>query len=119
MAPKREGPFVISEVLGPLVYQLKLPDQWRIHPVFHASLLMPFKENDVHGPNFLSPPPDLVDGQEEYEVEAILAHRRHGRGYKFLIKWKGFAPADNTWEPATNLTNANKIIEAYKLKHRL
>lgn len=119
MAPKREGPFVISEVLGPLVYKLKLPEQWKIHPVFHASLLTPFRENEIHGPNFLAPPPDLIDGHKEYEVEAILAHRRQGRGHKFLIKWKGFASADNSWEPATNITNAKELLDTNKQTHKL
>ena len=63
---KREGPFTITNVLGPLTYRLKLPPQWHIHPVFHASLLTPFIENEVHGPNYSMPPPDLIDGEEEY-----------------------------------------------------
>ena len=37
--PKHEGPFEIEEVLGPVTYQLKLPETWRIHNVFHAVLL--------------------------------------------------------------------------------
>jgi len=28
LAPKREGPFKITEVIGPVTYCLKLPDQW-------------------------------------------------------------------------------------------
>jgi hypothetical protein len=39
IAPKREGPFEIDEVLGPVTYRLKLPESWRIHNVFHAILL--------------------------------------------------------------------------------
>jgi hypothetical protein len=39
IAPKREGPFKIDEVLGPMTYQLKLPESWNIHNVFHATLL--------------------------------------------------------------------------------
>jgi hypothetical protein len=39
MAPKREGPFEIKKVLGPVTYQLKLPESWQIHKVFHATLL--------------------------------------------------------------------------------
>ena len=35
---------------------------------------MTYKEMMEHGPNFLRPPPDLIDGEEEYEVEAILRH---------------------------------------------
>ena len=40
-APKWEGPFTITKVLSPLSYELKLPTLWKIHPVFHASLLTP------------------------------------------------------------------------------
>ena len=39
MAPKREGPFKVEEVLGPLTYRLKLPPSWKIQNVFHATLL--------------------------------------------------------------------------------
>jgi hypothetical protein len=38
IAPKREGPFEIDEVLGPVTYSLKLPKTWKIHDVFHAIL---------------------------------------------------------------------------------
>jgi hypothetical protein len=29
----------------------------------------PYKETKFHGPNFTEPPPDLVQGQEEWEVD--------------------------------------------------
>ena len=53
MAPKREGPFEIEEVPGPVTYQLKLPKSWKIHKVFHATLLRPYRENvekTIHDP---------------------------------------------------------------------
>ena len=52
IAPKREGPFEINEVLGPVTYRLKLPKTWKIHDVFHAILLRPYIETKVHGGNF-------------------------------------------------------------------
>ena len=39
IGPRREGPFIIKEKLGPLTYQLELPVSWKIHNVFHAILL--------------------------------------------------------------------------------
>jgi hypothetical protein len=56
MKPKREGPFLITEVLGPVTYKLQLPATWRIHNVFHAALLQPYKKNEVYGENFTEPP---------------------------------------------------------------
>ena len=68
-APKQEGPFTITKVLSPLSYELKLPTSWKIHPVFHALLLTPYHENEIHGLNFLAPPLDLIDNKEEYKIE--------------------------------------------------
>ena len=82
--------------------------------MFHATLLTPFKENNIHGPNYLNPPPDLIDGEPEYKVEAINAHRRQGGGYLYLVKWKDYLSAKNTWEPERHLSHARDIHENYK-----
>ena len=119
VAPKWEGPFCISEVLGPLTYRLKLPEQRKIHSMFHATLLTPFKENNIRGLNYLNPPPDLIDGEPKYEVEAINTHRRQGRGYLYLVKWKDYHLAENTWEPKQHLSHAKDILESYKDQHHL
>jgi hypothetical protein len=78
MAPKREGPFKIGEVLEPVTYQLRLPESWQIHKVFHATLLHPYQENKVYGENYIQPLPDIEEEEEVYEVEQILKHRKHG-----------------------------------------
>jgi hypothetical protein len=69
---KRYGPFPIVKEFSPVVFQLALPPKWCIHNVFHTSLLTPYKEMEEHGDNFAQPPPELIDGQEEYEVEQII-----------------------------------------------
>jgi len=119
LAPRREGPFEVTEVLGPMTFKLKLPHQWKIHPVFHASLLTPYRETDTHGPNFHSPPPDLIDGQEEWEVEAILTHRRRRNRLEYLTTWKDYPSSDNSWEPEVAFENAQEILNAYKRVHKL
>ena len=84
-APKREGPFTITKILSPITYQLHLPKTWKIHPVFHTTLLSPYRENDIHGPNFPASPPDLITGEEEYEIDQILCHRVSLSQWSFLI----------------------------------
>ena len=119
LAPKREGPFPIQKVLGPVTYQLQLLKQWKIHNMFHACLLSPYKETKEHRPNHTDPLPDLIDGENEYKVEAILAHRKRGRQIQYLIKWKGYDLSNNTWEPETNLSNADEILSGYKRQRNL
>ena len=75
--------------------------------------------SDVYGNNFTHPPPDLIDGQEEYKVEAILSHKRLGKGYSYLIKWKGYPSSDNSWEPERNIVNAPELLSLYKQRQRL
>ena len=74
MAPKQEGLFEITEVIRPVTYRLKLPATWKIHDVFHTTLLQQYRENEVYSTNFPKPPPELVNGEEVYEVENILRH---------------------------------------------
>ena len=112
---RRTGPFEVEEVVSRTAFRLRIPSQWKIHPVFHASLLTGYKETSEHGPNFLRLPPDLIDGEEEYEVEAVLGHRGRPSCRTFLIRWKGYSAAEDTWEPERNLGNAQPLIRDYKI----
>jgi hypothetical protein len=93
LTPKWEGPFPITEVISPLSYRLKLPTQWKIHPVFHAHLLTPFQETSAHRSNYLHPPPNLINSIEEHKVEFITKHRLCGQSHQYLVKWKGYPTA--------------------------
>jgi hypothetical protein len=118
LAPKRHGPFVIEEVRSPVVYRLRLPPQWNIHPIFHASLLTPYIETMEHGENYSRPPPDMIEGEERYKVEAIRSHQHNQCKLQYLIKWKGYPESDNTWEPVDNV-QAPLLIRKYHETHLL
>ena len=113
-ATKREGPFKITRVLSSLSYQLEIPKSWKIHPVFHASLLTPYKENDIHSPNYPQPPPDLINGEEEYKVEWILKHQGRPKHHQYLIRWKGYTADKDSWQNKANLGNASELLQEYK-----
>src|SRR6202046_1418819 len=115
LAPRRHGPFPIVQVMSPVNNHLKLPTQWSIHPVFHIDLLTPYCETPTHGPNYLRPPPDLVDNAEEYEVEKILDSRKVGRGRKlqYLVKWKGYPDSENQWVDKNDVF-ADEAVREFK-----
>ena len=119
MKPKREGPFTITEVLGPVMYRLQLPTSWQIHNVFHAVLLHPYQENEVYGTNFTKPPPESIERDEVYEVESILKHWKWGRGYQYYIKWKGYPISDASWEPEHIFSDDGNMLVQYKRCHHL
>jgi hypothetical protein len=116
LAPKHHRPFKVVQVMSPVNYRLKLPTQWSIHDVFHTDLLTPYHETPTHGANYQRPPPDLVDGVEEYEVEKVLDSRRHGRGHKlqYLIAWKGYPDSDNQWVNWDDAEGAEEAIREFK-----
>jgi Chromo (CHRromatin Organisation MOdifier) domain len=119
IALKQEGPFEIDKVLGPVTYRLKLPESWRIHNVFHATLLQPYIKNKVYGNNYPRPLPELLEGEEVYEVETILKHWRRGRGYQYYVKWKGYPITEATWENESAFFNDDDMIQLYKDRYQL
>ncbi|XP_011866443.1 PREDICTED: chromobox protein homolog 5-like [Vollenhovia emeryi] len=53
---------------------------------------------------------------KEFEVEKIIEVRFKKNGTKeFLIRWKGFGAADDTWEPEKNL-NCSELIARFMQK---
>src|SRR6266576_3665841 len=116
LALKRYSPFIITEEISPVAYCLGLPLAWNIHNVFHASLLSPYHETPQHGPNYSWPPPDLIDGEEEYVVEKIVNHQRHRRSrtLQYLVKWEGYPESDNMWEPAGQVHAPGCVKEYHK-----
>jgi Chromo (CHRromatin Organisation MOdifier) domain len=119
IAPKQEGPFEIKEVLWPVTYWLKLPQSWKIHNVFHATLLWPYIKNEVYGNNYPRPLPELLEGKEVYEVETILKHWRRGRGYQYYVKWKGYPITKAIWEHATAFFTNGEMLKEYQDRHQL
>jgi hypothetical protein len=117
LLPKRYGPFKITKKIGTVAYKLGLPPSMKIHDIFHIDLLLPYKETEAYGPSYTRPPPDLIEGEEEYEIESIREARRFGRGKKlqYLVHWKGYPSSDDSWVDHKDLHAPELLKEYYSI----
>jgi hypothetical protein len=114
---KWRGPFTVLKKVGEAAYQLDLPQHWKGHRTFNEgrikrSEVAKFKVQEQLP---LRPDPELVNGREmEYEVQEVLAERGSGTKKEFLVRWEGYGPEDDTWEPEKNLSNAKDALRTFK-----
>ncbi len=100
LMPKFCGPFKITEAINDVTFRLDLPKPIRdrgVHNAFHTKLLRPAHIDPDDTRTIPPPPPVLVDGNEEYEVEKILQHRKRRGRRQYLVKWVGFPDTENSW----------------------
>ena len=97
-----------------------------MYNVFNESLLKPY-----HAPHYANQKLKEKHTQDEqqrendngeYELEWLLNSRisKRGRGrgrLEYLIKWKNYPLEEASWEPVTNLMNAQEAIEEFHMEH--
>jgi hypothetical protein len=99
---KYYGPYTVVDKIGAVAYKLELPEESRIHPVFHVSQLKPahLRQDQVHLPL----PVDTSEFQVPLEVLDYRWHRTsNGMVYQGLISWTHNVPEAATWEDLEDL----------------
>ena len=104
----RIGPFEVKKRIKEVNYELRLPKNMRIRPVFYVSLLEPAPadtplETDI----------EMEPDQTDYEVEQILDVRKFGNQWRYLVKWKNYPSEENSWEPIKCLKDCPKRLEQF------
>ena len=109
---KNHGPFQIEKIVSPLAVCLTLPRKWKIHNVFHVSLLEPYRTSEHRAPPDHSKrlrEADDIEQSEEYDVEEVMSSVEHSRGNNkrilYLVKWLNY-PERKDWteEPFDNFS---------------
>ena len=101
--PRHDGPYRVTRAFPQTsTYQLDIPNApSNACPTFHASQLKRYIQNDpalFPGRELARDGPVVLpDGQEEHVIERILDERRRGRGWQYLVRWKGYGPGDDEW----------------------
>ena len=100
-----------------MAYRLELPSSMKVHPVFHVSLLEPYKESNIPRRAQQPPPCVEIENHAEYEVEKVLDSRRRWGKLEYLIHWRGYDINERTWEPVENLANAPQKVQEFHQRY--
>jgi len=65
----------------------------------------------------LPPPPDLIEGVEEQEIDEILDSRLRRDHLEYLVRWKGFPLEEREWKKASELTHAKEVVAEFHRAH--
>ena len=106
------GPFKIEQRIGQQAYKLSLPDSWKIHPVFHVSLLKSWHTASLQEDE--EPIDDDLELEEPYyEIEKILRWRKVKRGRRvlkeYLVLWKNYPVSEASWIRAEQFSNPDQL----------
>ena len=103
------GPFQIKREISSVTYELDLPTSWSVHPVFHSSLLKPWRVSEWSC-SVDTPVVDLKVSEEPvYYVERKLKWRKAQGGCRgekeVLVTWIGCPLEEAQWINEKNFTD--------------
>ena len=109
-SPKEDG--------NPNVVYLKVPKTLKIQQPINVKDIKRYvsRDDDLGGEQDEMPEPIVVDGEDRYEVEAVVAERLQGRRRQVLVKWRGVDLLSASWEPIENIPQMF-LDDFYGLQH--
>ena len=121
LMPLYIGPFEVLKRYGSVAYKLALPPNLKMHPVFHVSLLKPYRSDGTVQPP-LPPESFELEGEAHWNVQEIMSHEwrliRGKPNLYYVVHWEGFTHENDTTEPAVNLVNCSERVMEYEARVR-
>ena len=118
---QRVGPFTIISKVGRQAYELKLPDDWNIHPVISVAQLEPYREDPFQREQ-PPPAPVTIEGDEYFKVEKVIRSDMRGRGRNrrmhYLVRWQGYGPEHDSWVPEEEMELSRELIDEFERAER-
>ena len=121
LSHKLQGLFKVLEKKGSRTFKLEISPQWKIHPIFHISLLDPYRTSIRPGREQPPQEPGEIDGDLEWEVErkvkseiiTYIGRWRRMQEIRNFVKWAGCSEDENTWEPPEGLEQGQELVEEF------
>jgi len=115
---KKIGLFTILARIGESAYKLDLPQSMRINNTFHISLLELYHDDNLSSQRAQPPPPIIVEGEPEYELEQIIDSRLHYGKLQYRAKWTGYPPEhDKVLYPYKDFENPSIAKQQFHQKY--
>ena len=111
--PRYVGPFQVLDMINQTAAKLKLPDGWRIHNVFHISLLRPYHQPIQ--PDRVPLPELDAQGLPMYQPERLVGYRLRKERSEYQVQWHGYSSEHNSWEPVSKIPTS--LIYEYHQQH--
>ncbi len=101
--------FEIEEFIKKQVYKLRLFHTFRIHNVFHVSLLKSYKErfDDVTTSFSI-----MINEEKHDEIKLILNNKLYRKRLQYFVKWLNWSNIENQWIYAENV-QINELIQDF------
>ncbi|SAL97592.1 hypothetical protein [Absidia glauca] len=106
MEAKYNGPFTVVKRNKGGAYTLQQRNGELLPKAYPPSALKPLSDEVIK------------EKEDRWEVQAIVSHRGTPGKYEYKVRWKGFTPDDDTWEPAEMFDDVD-TIKTYWSKRRL
>jgi hypothetical protein len=113
LTPKWRGPMLVVEIKNQTYYCQDLLTQ-KVIPFF-MDRLQPYKSDLTYGNNDdeqLTPHAIAATDQDTFIVDSIVDHRgnpKNKNSLLFRVRWAGYEPSEDTWEPYKNLRNVKAL----------
>ena len=105
------GPYEILKKVGNS-YKVKLLDSIKVHLVFSLDKLWKASNDPLPGQRNDPPLPIQVNGDDEWEVEEILASKLVWKSLFYQVNWKGYDP-NPTWYLAWNFVGCPQKLQEF------
>ncbi len=101
--------FEIEEFIEKQAYKLRLLNTFRIHNVFHVSLLKSYKErfDDVVASSSI-----IINEEKHDEMKLILNSRLYRKRLQYFVKWLSWSDIENQWVYAEDV-QADELIKNF------
>jgi hypothetical protein len=112
--PRYDGPYkIIAAMPEKSLYTLDIPNSPGSYTSFHSKHLKKCTGNNAAlFPSRERARPETVTnsaGEEEFFIDKIIDERRKGRGYQYLVTWRGEGPEENRWLPRRELEDCEAL----------